>query len=131
MGLEEINVLKSSCTFRMIERLTPSVIRILAQNASPFLAGGTNCYLVGKGPKRLLIDTGSPGEQSVINPLKQVLAEEKCEVENILITHWHYDHIGGVKAVLESSKNPINLFKHQRISYAKTYAGAGERMPSG
>ena len=60
----------------MIERLSPNVIRVLAQNASPFLAGGTNCYLVGNGQKRILIDTGSPGEQSVISPLKQILKEE-------------------------------------------------------
>lgn len=119
---------------RMIKRLSPSVIRILAQNASPFLAAGTNCYLLGSGAKRILVDTGSPGEQSCLAPLQKVLSDEQCTIDKIVVTHWHYDHIGGVKSILDHIDQPesVRLFKHVRVPYRGTqYKDAGEKMPSG
>jgi ribonuclease/clavin/mitogillin len=86
----------------MIKRLSPKVIRILANNASPFIGTGTNCYLVGKGQNRILIDTGSPGDKSCLAFLNEVLKEEKCCVNKIIITHWHYDHIGGLQEIISN-----------------------------
>ncbi|KAI2471154.1 Metallo-hydrolase/oxidoreductase [Annulohypoxylon bovei var. microspora] len=85
-----------------IERLSPACIRILGGNPSKFTLQGTNTYLLGTGPNRLLIDTGE-GNPSWISALKRTLEEEKATVQNALITHWHPDHTGGISQLLEYS----------------------------
>ncbi|KAK5653553.1 hypothetical protein OQA88_8812 [Cercophora sp. LCS_1] len=84
-----------------IERLSPACIRILGGNPGKFTLQGTNTYLVGTGSKRLLIDTGE-GKPSWIAAVKRTLDEEKATISGTIITHWHGDHTGGIKNVLES-----------------------------
>ncbi|KAI1175321.1 metallo-beta-lactamase superfamily protein [Nemania sp. FL0916] len=82
-----------------VERLSPACIRILGGNPSKFQLQGTNTYLLGTGPKRLLIDTGE-GKPSWHSALKRVLEEEKVTVQAALLTHWHHDHVNGVPHLL-------------------------------
>lgn len=51
---------------------------------------------MGKGPSRLLLDTGE-GKASWSQCLSSVLASESATVSQAVITHWHHDHVGGVK----------------------------------
>lgn len=73
------------------------VSTVLGQNPGPFTGPGTNTYLVGTGKRPILLDTGIGRE--VYDPLlKQGLAETKngaTELQEIVITHVHQDHIGG------------------------------------
>ncbi|KAK6499616.1 hypothetical protein TWF481_009981 [Arthrobotrys musiformis] len=78
-----------------IERLSSRVIRILGGNPGKFTLQGTNTYLVGTGPKRLLIDAGE-GKPAWKSSLSSVLASERATVSTAIITHWHGDHIEGV-----------------------------------
>ncbi|CAN8105014.1 unnamed protein product [Discula destructiva] len=82
-----------------VERLSPICIRILGGNPSKFTLQGTNTYLLGSGPKRLLIDTAE-GKPSWIAALKRTLADEKATIGAALLTHWHPDHVGGVRDLL-------------------------------
>ncbi|KAJ5391239.1 metallo-beta-lactamase domain protein [Penicillium cosmopolitanum] len=82
-----------------VERLSASVIRILAGNPGKFTLQGTNTYLIGRGHQRILIDTGQ-GEPAWVNNLTSVLSSEKATVHHALLTHWHGDHVGGVKDLL-------------------------------
>lgn len=95
-----------------VERLSPLCIRILGGNPSKFTLQGTNTYLIGTGPKRLLIDTGE-GKPSWITALKRTLAEEKASVSAALLTHWHGDHVGGVGDLLEATGPETKVHKHQ------------------
>ncbi|KAI9752691.1 MAG: Glycosyl phosphatidyl inositol protein transamidase complex subunit [Chaenotheca gracillima] len=79
-------------------RVSDRVIRVLGGNPSKFtLQGtkGTNTYILGTGPRRILIDTGF-GKPEWISSLKEVLSDESITIEKALLTHWHYDHVGGI-----------------------------------
>ena len=58
--------------------------------------------------RRILLDAGDENKPEYIQNLKKVLKEEDVDLDHIIITHWHHDHIGGVKEVLKHV-NPGNL----------------------
>lgn len=80
------------------EELAPGVLRLLGQNPGPATLQGTNTYLLGTGPERILVDT-SDGNGSWWPLLRRALADRGARVGCVLLTHRHYDHTGGVAAV--------------------------------
>ncbi|KAI9827648.1 MAG: hypothetical protein M1819_006937 [Sarea resinae] len=94
-----------------IEKLSAIVTRVLGGNPGKFTLQGTNTYLVGKGPWRLLIDTGE-GKSSWINALTNVLQSERASLHGVILTHWHHDHVGGVSDVLKFFPD-AKVYKHQ------------------
>ena len=55
---------------------------------------------------RILIDTGSGGSSEYVAHLKEVLFNNQTSIQEILVTHWHPDHVGGILDVLTCSDNP-------------------------
>ncbi|KAK0365798.1 hypothetical protein LTR02_004090 [Friedmanniomyces endolithicus] len=96
-----------------ITRLSPLVLRILGGNPSKFTLQGTNTYLIGAGPRKILLDTGE-GNDIWPQTLKEALesetasGDEAVSIETVLLSHWHPDHIGGVPDVLA-------LFPHAKV----------------
>ncbi|KAK5016631.1 hypothetical protein LTR39_001982 [Cryomyces antarcticus] len=76
-----------------IERLSPRVIRILGGNPGKFTLQGE-------------------GKPAWLQSLKQVLSSEQATIDRAILTHWHPDHVGGVKDLLELSPK-IKVFKNQ------------------
>ena len=73
----------------------------LGQNPSAFTGPGTNTYLIGTGPERILLDPGQ-GVPSYLPVLEQAMEQSGCRaLQEIVLTHGHVDHIGGVRSVLE------------------------------
>jgi glyoxylase-like metal-dependent hydrolase (beta-lactamase superfamily II) len=84
-----------------LERWSERVFVVRGKNPGPFTGPGTNTYLVGTGPRRVLIDTGA-GKPEWPLLLEQALAEAcgGAEIAEVLVTHVHPDHLGGAADVL-------------------------------
>jgi endoribonuclease LACTB2 len=60
----------------------------------------TNCYILGTGARRLLVDPGTDDEE-VLDGVCMSLANEGVTLEAIVATHHHADHVGGLQALAE------------------------------
>lgn len=69
------------------------------------LQGGmVNCQLIVSEDNIILIDTGLPGDSSkIINYVEKALKRSRQDVKTIVITHNHFDHIGGLSRVKKAT----------------------------
>ena len=75
------------------------------------LSLGTNTYLIGRGPQRILIDTGE-GKPSWGANLRSILSTEQATVHQVLLTHRHTDHVNGVPDLLRICPQ-AQIYKNQ------------------
>ena len=83
-------------------RHSDRVATVLGHNPSAFTGPGTNTWLIGTGERPILLDTGQ-GVPIWIDLLDTALKElfHSDDIDRIVLTHAHVDHIGGVKQVRE------------------------------
>ncbi|XP_019632669.1 PREDICTED: endoribonuclease LACTB2-like [Branchiostoma belcheri] len=99
-----------------IDVLSSRVTRVLGLNPGPFTLRGTNTYLVGTGKSRILIDTGDAGIPGYVPNLREALQSSGTALQEILITHWHHDHVGGIPAIWQAFQlvSPFRISKLPR-----------------
>jgi glyoxylase-like metal-dependent hydrolase (beta-lactamase superfamily II) len=81
-------------------RLSPRVATVLGHNPGPFTGPGTNTYIVGTGHRPLLLDTGigvAKWAENFPRGLRELSNTD--ELDRVVLTHAHQDHICGVKDV--------------------------------
>lgn len=69
---------------------------------------GANCYIVSEADEAFIIDPGGDAE-------KIIKAAENFDVRYIILTHTHFDHIGGlndVKKAFPEAKTAVSTFEH-------------------
>lgn len=59
---------------------------------------GTNCYIITKNDKSIIIDPGHNDER-----LMDYIRKENLNIEKILLTHGHFDHIAGTDMVRDAT----------------------------
>ncbi|OAV93676.1 hypothetical protein PTTG_06576 [Puccinia triticina 1-1 BBBD Race 1] len=81
-----------------VSKVGSGITRILGQNPGPYTLQGTNTYLIAGEQSSVLIDTGE-GKDSYLGLLEPVLRSNP-PVSDIILTHRHRDHVGGLPSVL-------------------------------
>src|SRR5258705_5779925 len=104
-----------------IDVWSPRVTVALGQNPSMFTGPGTNTYLVGTGRQRILLDTGQ-GIPAYLPVLAQALERAGCAIQEIVLTHGHFDHIGGAAAVIERY-GALRVSKRPHAGFDKLFSG--------
>ena len=69
---------------------------------------GANCYIVSEADEAFIIDPGGDAE-------KIIKAAKNFNVRYILLTHTHFDHIGGLNDLKEAfpdAKTSVSTFEH-------------------
>jgi glyoxylase-like metal-dependent hydrolase (beta-lactamase superfamily II)/8-oxo-dGTP pyrophosphatase MutT (NUDIX family) len=84
--------------------VAPLTELLLAPNPSLMTGPGTNTYVVGAGP-RAVVDPGVDDPAFI-----EAVMEAAGEVESILVTHRHPDHIGGVDALVRRTGATVRAF---------------------
>ena len=113
-----------------IQVLSPLVTRILAGNPGAYTLQGTNTYLIGSGPRRLLLDAGD-GVEEYATTLKDAMRQVRCSaLEGIVISHWHHDHLNGVGQVQSAVGPGIPVYKFMPDQDEEPYGGEGNKAVS-
>jgi hydroxyacylglutathione hydrolase len=71
----------------------------------------TNCYIVGceETKKGAVIDPGGEGQRLV-----REVEESGLEIEYVLITHAHFDHIGGIAEMVDATGAKLAIHPNER-----------------
>jgi glyoxylase-like metal-dependent hydrolase (beta-lactamase superfamily II) len=102
-----------------VDAWSDRAVVVLGQNPGPFTGPGTNSYLIGSGSQRILLDPGE-GVAQYLPVLERALERTGCTgIQEIVVTHAHHDHMGGVASVLERF-GPLRVSK-------KPWPGTDER----
>ena len=78
----------------------------------PFLAEHGLSLLIESEGKRVLFDTGQTG--AVVNNLS-LLGVHPSTLDAIVLSHGHYDHVGGLMSVLQHAAKPLPVYAHSDI----------------
>ncbi|WP_027963435.1 MBL fold metallo-hydrolase [Halalkalibacillus halophilus] len=65
---------------------------------------GTNCYLIEENGAVIIVDPGGEASEVI-----RFIEERSFQVEAILLTHAHFDHIGGVDQVRGHFNVPVYI----------------------
>jgi glyoxylase-like metal-dependent hydrolase (beta-lactamase superfamily II) len=70
----------------------------------------TNCYLVSSGKDAVILDAG-------VEPARLIerVEEKKFNLRGIYLTHFHIDHIGGVREILDRFPVPVHVSPHDQF----------------
>jgi glyoxylase-like metal-dependent hydrolase (beta-lactamase superfamily II) len=86
---------------------------------------GTNTYLLGTGSHRILIDAGQ-GIDQYTRLLKQTLSDENAQIAQVLITHRHLDHCGGLDSLKnEGMIDDLCVYRYENVCHGQVFSVQG------
>jgi glyoxylase-like metal-dependent hydrolase (beta-lactamase superfamily II)/8-oxo-dGTP pyrophosphatase MutT (NUDIX family) len=111
-SVEEVLALLESGHGRLgATRIHRAVQLVLAPNPGPMTGPGTNTYIVGlPGAPSCVIDPAVDDTDYL-----EAVAAAAGDVERIIVTHRHPDHIGGLAPIVERTGAPVHAFGTEAI----------------
>lgn len=85
----------------------------MAVNIHPIHLGMDQCYLL-QGEGAILIDGGAPGKVDVFRRAIDGLSIMPREVQLIVLTHGHWDHIALTKDIKELTGAKVAMHRHEK-----------------
>ncbi|HJR45260.1 MAG TPA: MBL fold metallo-hydrolase [Actinomycetota bacterium] len=85
-------------------RLSPLVHVVLAPNPGVMTGPGTNTYVVGSSPAIVIDPAVDDGEYLA------AVRGAAGDIAQILVTHRHPDHVGGIAALVSETGSPVRAF---------------------
>ena len=82
----------------------------------------TNCYLISSGRDAVVIDAGMEPQRLI-----KRIENDKLNLQAIYLTHFHLDHIGGVKELLERFPAPVHASPSDQFLKDISLEGGGIR----
>nr|WP_197970059.1 MBL fold metallo-hydrolase [Mesobacillus harenae] len=102
----------------MGERREWPIVKIIKlQLETPFAEGYVNAF-AAIGETATLIDTGNPGKKSFLE-FKSLLRQNGLQLsdfDQIVLTHMHTDHSGGIELIREETDIPVYIHEQASIS---------------
>ncbi len=74
--------------------------------------------------KKFIFDTGGPNRTYLHN--LDVRNYNLYDVDNIILSHWHYDHTGGLNEILKRIEKDITIICHPDAKYERFFRRAEE-----
>ncbi len=79
----------------------------------PVRMGTSNAYLVSDRKYTLLIDTGNKGKISCLEEALKKAGLDFTDIDIIIITHSHYDHVGALAEIREKSRATVLVHRDE------------------
>ncbi len=70
-------------------------------------SGGANIYIVDRNDKRIMIDSGNPGDERLFETLMQEQGISPDSIDYLILTHAHLDHAGTAAHFQEKWRIPV------------------------
>ncbi|KAF4533297.1 hypothetical protein B566_EDAN004417 [Ephemera danica] len=125
-----------STAIPLITKLSSRVLRVLGCNPGPMTLQGTNSYIIGTGKRRILLDTSESNKPDYILALESVLQEHEVKIEKVLLSHWHYDHVGSAASVaanpgIASEECSFHKFPRTDVEASENYGVTCVKLSDG
>ncbi len=79
----------------------------------PITLGINQCYLL-QGERIIMVDGGAPNQAKKFVKALERLSIQPGDIQLLVLTHGHWDHIGSAKAIKELTGAPIALHSRER-----------------
>lgn len=90
-----------------------------------------NCYLLEEGTGVTIVDAAFPSTWRHLMAALEAIGRQPRDVEAIVLTHGHFDHVGFAARAVEELSVPVWVHPEDRHLAAHPYRYARERTPFG
>lgn len=90
-----------------------------------------NCYLVATAEGLTLVDAGLPGTLPVLDDLLAHLRATRSDIDGIIFTHGHFDHVGMARRLRADHAMPLQVHPRDERLVRHPYRYAHERARIG